>query len=711
MRNIKRVSLLFALSVCCCGLYGCADEVVISNAQCDADSCDPEVCGDKCDRYQQEQFESGLDQEEDKYDFDGDTIPNYKDNCMDISNPDQTDSDGNGVGDACDEGKSQDTDGDTIIDVLDNCARVPNADQADSDGDGVGDACSSQLEKKDLDNDTIPDESDNCLRIYNPDQADSDGDGIGDACVPATNLDTDGDKIPDNEDNCPDVPNFEQTDSDGNGIGDACEQVTQPPEEPQPPEPTDPPDEPQPPVQPEPSNQDGSKDNPFIIKVEGCGATYRDSQDTTQSKNSLIDVYPEGKNLNESGPEYYYRITLDRKSRLNIYLDAEPSGVDIDIHLLKGLNISNKTVPSTDFISRSDKSISHVVDPGTYYIVADTYVSSGTPKPGKYTLNVDVIPEYAGTKSDPILLNCGNDIPMDYVYTETRSTAEATSKEFNTYGSNTVDESGPEYIYKFTVKERTRFHANIRKPESSGTDTDLHLLSDLNSSALIDRNDWRLWRTLDPGTYYITADACSNKTGSYILDVQFRPVGVTGEHMFNDYILKAVAWLDAHYPLKGYGSSAYTHDLKYGNDVVGKGPLAPYTMCVAAVAETILVAMDIYEQETGDHSVWDFLPKKSWSNLGGANIKAHIWVNPSINAGGTGDALTAFGMGMTVPFRELVPGSFINLNRTGGSGHAVVFLSFLDSNCKEYETYNDNVVGFKYFSSQGSGASGGLDYR
>jgi hypothetical protein len=65
-----------------------------------------------------------------------------------VYNPDQTDSDGDSVGDACD-----------------NCLAVFNPSQQDTDDDRIGDAC------------------DNCPTVHNPDQADSDGDGIGDACA------------------------------------------------------------------------------------------------------------------------------------------------------------------------------------------------------------------------------------------------------------------------------------------------------------------------------------------------------------------------------------------------------------------------------------------------------------------------------------------------------------------------------------------------
>lgn len=69
-----------------------------------------------------------------------------------------------------------DTDEDTIIDAVDNCPRHTNVDQTDVDGNGRGDACD------DFDRDGIVNQQDNCTDLPNRDQTDIDRDGIGDAC-------------------------------------------------------------------------------------------------------------------------------------------------------------------------------------------------------------------------------------------------------------------------------------------------------------------------------------------------------------------------------------------------------------------------------------------------------------------------------------------------------------------------------------------------
>ena len=71
----------------------------------------------------------------------------FTDNCPAVDNPDQADTDDDGIGDACDV-----------------CPAVPDATQIDRDGDGIGDLC------------------DDCPVDADPGQLDGDGDGVGSAC-------------------------------------------------------------------------------------------------------------------------------------------------------------------------------------------------------------------------------------------------------------------------------------------------------------------------------------------------------------------------------------------------------------------------------------------------------------------------------------------------------------------------------------------------
>lgn len=110
-----------------------------------------------------------LDPVEPLIDRDSDGVYDELDNCRDVANPDQTDTDNNGIGDACEEPckKGHDLDLDGIDDGCDACDRGPN--DEDEDGDGIADSC----DLCPFDADPVGDQKH---------QPDLDKDGVGDAC-------------------------------------------------------------------------------------------------------------------------------------------------------------------------------------------------------------------------------------------------------------------------------------------------------------------------------------------------------------------------------------------------------------------------------------------------------------------------------------------------------------------------------------------------
>jgi hypothetical protein len=183
----------------------------------------------------------------------------------------------------------------------------------------------------------------------------------------------------------------------------------------------------------------------------------------------------------------------------------------------------------------------------------------------------------------------------------------------------------------------------------------------------------------------------------------------------NVYVLRAVDALYKSRKGQGYSAGSYfTHDLDYQHAAeIRASSRKPATMCVAAVSEVIIEALNQYVHETGDATVFARLPARSWNGRTTRDLRSHIFMFDTVHSNGTADALHQFGLGEEVPFKDLVPGDFVGLNRNNGSGHAVVFMGFLNASGGIEITYDSRkVVGFKYFSSQGKNRSdAGLGFR
>ena len=107
-----------------------------------------------------------------------------------------------------------DTDGDGVIDTEDNCPLTPNSDQSDLDGDGIGDVC-EESNDPDTDGDGVSDDNDQCPDTPQGESVDANG-------CSSSQKDTDGDGILDEIDNCPLIANSDQADWNNNGVGDVC---------------------------------------------------------------------------------------------------------------------------------------------------------------------------------------------------------------------------------------------------------------------------------------------------------------------------------------------------------------------------------------------------------------------------------------------------------------------------------------------------------
>ena len=164
-------------------------------------------------------------------DTDGDLVADTIDNCLDISNGDQSDIDQDNLGDACD----LDIDGDGVLNLSDFYPLIGLGTLADTDGDGRPDECDGDcislgmVSDVDDDNDGVLDGSDFYPLIGLGTLADTDGDGRPDECDGdcislgmISDVDDDNDGINDNEELAIGTDPL-ATDTDGDDFSDAQE--------------------------------------------------------------------------------------------------------------------------------------------------------------------------------------------------------------------------------------------------------------------------------------------------------------------------------------------------------------------------------------------------------------------------------------------------------------------------------------------------------
>ena len=118
----------------------------------------------------------------------------------------------------------------------------------------------------------------------------------------------------------------------------------------------------------------GTSADPLVID----GLPFTHAGDTARSTQRDLDLYDGcAAEADESGPEVVYRLEVTEPTAIHlVVIDSE--AVDVDLHLLRG------DPSASSCVDRDDREIARVLEPGTWFVVIDSYVAAGTEQAGSY---------------------------------------------------------------------------------------------------------------------------------------------------------------------------------------------------------------------------------------------------------------------------------------------------------------------------------------
>jgi len=313
-----------------------------------------------------------------------------------------------------------------------------------------------------------------------------------------------------------------------------------------------------------------------------------------------------------------------------------------------------------------------------------------------------------------------NPIPIDTLpFTDQRDGSEAPSELFDFYApcAPDTDESGPGWLYVLDLYDAGTLRASLDEVEGDGVDMDVHILTAPATDACIARGHAAASAWLEPGTYWIAVDTWVDGEGNafpgpYQLDVTLSGGGVLPDQAgFNDYVVQAI---NDHgmYPKDGTYPYCFAdpscepeveiyfgmvHDGYYLGEKLFEGTGRCY--CCGHTLEVFLESYRRWQLDNGVPETWQY---------GGLTL-ADMDLGPFYQhwfGWGVGDvsssanALEYAGIGVNLyqgDWDKALPGDFVNLSRSNGTGHAVIFVDWVWQDGKR--------AGLRYYSCNGGGES------